>query len=68
MVSKLVARQGSIAPPGIQIGAGGRRAEPAGHGFGVASTIDEVIGDDERNDEAAQQRRLAAAVGGASGH
>ena len=66
MISKLDARQGSSAPPGIQIGAGARRAVPAGHGFGVTSTIDEVIGDDERNDEAAQQRRLAAAAGGAS--
>ena len=67
MISKPNARQDSSAPPGIQIGAGGRRAVPAGHGFGVTSTIDEVVGDDERNDEAAQQRRLAAAAGGASG-
>ena len=65
--SKPNARQDSSAPPGIQIGAERRRAVPAGHGFGVASTIDEVIGDDERNDKAAQQRRLAAAAGGASG-
>jgi len=65
--SKLSARQDSRAPPGMQIGAGGRRAVPAGHGFGVAATIDEVVGDDERNDEAAQQRRLEAAAGGASG-
>ena len=67
MISKPSARQDSSAPPGIQIGAGGRRTVPAGHGFGVTSTIDEVVGDDERNDEAARQRRLAAAAGGASG-
>ena len=64
-VSKPSARQDSSAPPGVQIGAGGRRTVPAGHGFGVTSTIDEVVGDDERNDEAAQQRRLTAAAGGA---
>ena len=67
MISKPSARQDSSAPPGIQIGAGGRRTVSAGHGFGVTSTIDEVVGDDERNDEAAQQRRLTAAAGGASG-
>ena len=64
-VSKPSARRDSSAPPGVQIGAGGRRTVPAGHGFGVTSTIDEVVGDDERNDEAAQQRRLTAAAGGA---
>ena len=67
MIPKLDAQQGSSAPPGIQIGAGGRRAVLAGHGFGVTSTIDEEVGDDERNDEAAQQRRLAAAAVDASG-
>ena len=67
IISKPSARQHSSAPPGIQIGAGGRRTVPAGHGFGVTSTIDEVTGDDERNDEAAQQRRLAAAAVDASG-
>ena len=67
MISKPSARQDSSAPPGIQIGAGGRRTVPAGNGFGVTSTIYEVVGDDERNDEAAQERRLAAAAGGASG-
>ena len=67
MISKPSARQDSSAPPGIQIGAGGRRTAPAGHGFGVTSAIGEVAGDDEGNDEAARQRRLAAAAGGASG-
>ena len=34
-VSEPSARQGSSAPPGVQIGAGGRHTVPAGHGFGV---------------------------------
>ena len=67
MISKPSARQDSSAPLGIQIGAGGRRTVPTGHGFGVTSTIGEVVGDDERNDGAARQRWLGAAAGGASG-
>ena len=34
----------------LQIGAGERRAVPAGHGFKTTATIDVAVDDDERND------------------
>ena len=68
MISKRNARQDSSAPPGTQIGAGGRRTVPAGHGFGVTSAIDEgssatTRGTTRRHSNGGwRQRRAARAV------
>ena len=42
--------------PGIQVGARERRAVPAGHGFRVSATIDDIAGENEQNDDEHQQR------------
>ena len=48
--------------PGIQVGARERRAVPAGHGFRVSATIDDVAGESEQNDDEHQQRLQEAAA------
>jgi hypothetical protein len=47
---------------GIQVGARERRAVPAGHGFRVSATIDDVAGENEQNDDEHQQRLQEAAA------
>ena len=48
--------------PGMQVGARDRRAVPAGHGFRVSATIDDVAGENEQNDDEHQQRLREAAA------
>ena len=48
--------------PGIQVGARERRTAPAGHGFRVSATVDDVAGESEQNDDEHQQRLLEAAA------
>ena len=48
--------------PGMQVGARERRAVPAGHGFRVSATIDNVAGENEQNDDEHQQRLQEAAA------
>ena len=48
--------------PGMQVGARERRTAPAGHGFRVSATVDDVAGESEQNDDEHQQRLLEAAA------
>ena len=46
----------------LQIGAGERRAVPAGNSFKTTATIDVAVDDDERNDAESERRQLERAA------
>ena len=48
--------------PGIQVGARERRTVPAGHGFRVSATVEDVAGESEQNDDEHQRRLREAAA------
>ena len=48
--------------PGIQVGARERRTVPAGHGFRVSATVDDVAGESEQNDDEHRRRLREAAA------